>query len=138
MPERRFSGRIRMAPCRSRPTAIPCTLRHSLVVSSICHETTKTRNEKSCCESAFGVLCFRGRFDTLPLFFQLVQRHLSHRAARLRDGAFERPEARTELVVRLAQRSLGLDAQLARQVRDRKQQVAHLFLCPLLVDRRGA
>ena len=43
------------------------------------------------------------------------------------EGALERVEPRAELLVGLSQRRLRLDPELAREVRDREEQVPHLF-----------
>ena len=101
----------------------------------------------SCCEGAVTLLtravvsessCPRRRgpselepghpLDLRPLRFHLLERRVVDRASRAaRSRRSSAVEARAELLVRLPQRRLRLDAQLARQVGDREEQVAHLL-----------
>src|SRR6185436_1205803 len=70
----------------------------------------------------------RPGLDALPLGFHLLQRDLAHHATVRLERRFDRLESARELLVGLAQRALGLDAKLSRQVGDREQQVAHFLL----------
>ena len=56
-----------------------------------------------------------------------VERRVVHRSARALEPVLERVEPRGELVVGRAQRGLGLEAELAREIRDREEQVAQFL-----------
>src|ERR1041385_9138322 len=62
-----------------------------------------------------------------PLRLHRFERRLMHRFAAGLERLLEALEAGAELLVRLAQRRLGFDAQLAREVGDREEQVAHFL-----------
>jgi competence protein ComEC len=64
----------------------------------------------------------------LPFLFQFLDRHVAHRSAGGGNRAFHRGEPAGELLVRLAQRRFGLDAELAREVGHREEEIAHFLL----------
>ena len=73
--------------------------------------------------------------SSLPLLFELLETHFAHRSPGFGDRPFQRAEPPCELVVGLPQRRLGFDAELARQVGDREEQIAHFFFGPLAAPR---
>src|SRR5688572_30709689 len=77
------------------------------------------------------------RFNFLPLRFHLVQRRVADRFAARRECLLDGVEACGELFVGPPQRRLRLDAQLPREIGDRKQQVAHLLLGARQMARRA-
>jgi competence protein ComEC len=62
-----------------------------------------------------------------PEHIHLVEREVAQAAAGVSRSALHRVEAPLELVVGAAQRRLGLDAQMAREVRQREERVAQLL-----------
>lgn len=72
-----------------------------------------------------------------PEGIHLVQREVVQAAAGLSRAAFDRVEAALELVAGTAQRRLGLDAQMAREIRQREERVAQLLFEALLAVAGG-
>src|SRR5262245_24180188 len=68
------------------------------------------------------------RFGLSPFLFELIERECPHRSPRLLDRVFHRFEPPRELVVRLTERGLGLDAELAREIGEGEQEIAHFLL----------
>ena len=67
-------------------------------------------------------------FHRLPLSLHFFERRVVDRAPLGVEIVFEGGEALGEFLVRPPQRGLGIDPQLAREVGDREEQVAHLLL----------
>src|SRR4051812_32082711 len=85
--------------------------------------------ERACWFSYSLIFLFRllDGFDPPPRVLHLVERGLMNRAPLRVEVSFERAEACAEFLVGLAERRLRFDSELAREVCDREQQVAHFF-----------
>src|SRR5207302_10802639 len=70
------------------------------------------------------------RLHLVPQPVQVPQTHAAQLESALLDQPLHGLEAPRELVVRLLERRAGIDAQLAREVDDREQEVAQLILQP--------
>src|SRR4030095_13844403 len=76
----------------------------------------------------------RRLLHVLPCRLELVERLFLHPLAGCRDPPFDLRESAEKFVVGAAQRGLGLDPKLPRQVGDCEEQIAQLFFDGLVAQ----